>query len=107
MNALNVDQFKLVSNFSRSHSTSGGSCIFTRNTNNLFINTTKTVAMSFCLCRSKPSYKPCILLRNTEIDYKSEVKFLGLCVTEDLTWQAHISSLCHSLSKSFYIIKVL
>lgn len=32
MNVLNIDQFILVSTFSRSYSTSGGSCIFTRNT---------------------------------------------------------------------------
>jgi len=32
MNVLNMDQFRLLSNFSRSYSTSGGSCIFTRNT---------------------------------------------------------------------------
>jgi len=32
MNVLNTDYFRLVSNFSRSHSTSGGSCIFTINT---------------------------------------------------------------------------
>jgi len=31
MNVLNVDQFRLVSNFSN-YSTSGGSCIFIRNT---------------------------------------------------------------------------
>ena len=32
MNVLNIDCFKFVRNFNRSHSTSGGSCIFTRNT---------------------------------------------------------------------------
>jgi hypothetical protein len=32
MNVLNIDQFILVSTFSRSYSTSGGSCIFTINT---------------------------------------------------------------------------
>jgi len=32
MNVLNIDYFRLVSNFSRSHSTSGESCIFTTNT---------------------------------------------------------------------------
>ena len=32
MNVLNIDQFRLVGNFSRSYSTSGGSCIFTINT---------------------------------------------------------------------------
>jgi hypothetical protein len=43
--------------------------------NDLITNTTKTVAMSFLLYRSKPPFKPCILLRNTEIDYVPEVKF--------------------------------
>ena len=32
MNILNIDQFRLVSKFCRSSSTSGGSCIFTKNT---------------------------------------------------------------------------
>ena len=32
MNVLNIDYFRWVSNFSISHSTSGGSCIVTRNT---------------------------------------------------------------------------
>jgi hypothetical protein len=45
---------------------------------------TKTVAMSFHLCHSKPTYKPRILLQNKDIEYKTEVKFLGLCITENL-----------------------
>jgi hypothetical protein len=32
MNILNIDQFRLVSKFCRIYSTSGGSCIFTKNT---------------------------------------------------------------------------
>jgi len=51
--------------------------------NDLIINITKTVAMSFHRCRSKLTYKPRILLQNKEIEYKSEVKFLGLCITEN------------------------
>jgi hypothetical protein len=31
MKILNIDYFRLVSNFSRNHSASGGSCIFIRN----------------------------------------------------------------------------
>jgi hypothetical protein len=72
--------------------------------NDLIINTTKTAATSFHLCRSKPPIKPHILLRNTEIDYKPEVNFLGMSITENLSWHAHICSLCHSLSKTFFII---
>jgi hypothetical protein len=36
-----------------------------------------------------------------------EVKFLGMYITENLSWQAHIRSLCHSLSKTYYMIKSL
>jgi retron-type reverse transcriptase len=53
--------------------------------NDLIINTTKTVAMSFHLCHSRPPFKPRILSRNTEIDYMPEVKFLGMCITENLS----------------------
>jgi hypothetical protein len=75
--------------------------------NDLIVNTTKTVAMSFHLCQSKPPYKPSILLQNTEIAYMPEVKFLGMYIMENLSWQAHIRSLCQSLSKTNYIIKSL
>ena len=67
----------------------------------LLINTTKTAAMSFCLCRSKPPFKPRILLQNTEVEYMPQIKFLGMCVTENLSWHAHIYSLCNSFSKTF------
>ena len=58
--------------------------------NDLIVNTTKTVAMSFHLCHSKPPYKPSIVLQNSEITYKTEVKFLGMNITENLNWQAHM-----------------
>jgi hypothetical protein len=73
--------------------------------NDLIINTTKTVAMPFHLCCSKRPFKPHILLQYTEIYYMSEVKFLGICITENLSWHTHICYLCHSLSKTYYIIK--
>jgi hypothetical protein len=73
--------------------------------NNFCINTAKTAAMSFHLCRSKPPFKSRILLRNTEVKYKPRVKFLGMRIIENLGWHAHICSLCHSLSRTFLIIK--
>jgi len=73
--------------------------------NDLIINSTKTVAMSFHLCCSKLAFKPHILIQNKEIKYKTEVKFFGLCITENLGWQTHIRFLCHSSSKTFFILK--
>jgi hypothetical protein len=66
--------------------------------NDLIENTIKTDAMTFHLCQSKPPYKPCIVIQNTEIAYKTEVKFLGMYyITENLNWQTHIYQLCRSL----------
>jgi len=73
--------------------------------NDLIINSSKTVARSFHLYHSKPTYKPHILLQNKDIKYKSEVKFLGLYITENLNWRAHIRYLCNNLSKYVFVIK--
>jgi hypothetical protein len=73
--------------------------------NYITVNTTQTVAMSFHLCQSKPSYKPNILLQNTEITSMSEVQFLAMYITESVIWRAHIHSLCLRLSKTCYMIK--
>jgi len=73
--------------------------------NDFVVNTTKTAAMSFYLSHSKPSFKPPIYIRNTEIHYNSEVNFLGMRINETLSWHTHMCSLCHSLSKTFFIIK--
>ena len=43
--------------------------------NDLIVNTNKTVAMTFQLCKLKPPCSPCIVIQNTEIAYKTEVKF--------------------------------
>jgi len=72
----------------------------------LIINISKIVAMSFHLGHLKPTYKPHILLQNKDIEYKSEVKFLGLYITENLKWQTHICYLCNNLSKYVFIIKL-
>jgi hypothetical protein len=56
----------------------------------LIVNTSKTVAMSFYLCPSNSPCKPCIVLFNTDITYKSKVKFLGMYITDNLSWKVHI-----------------
>ena len=73
--------------------------------NDLLISTTKAAAMLLYLCHSKPPFKRRILLQNTEVEYMPEVKFLGMRITDNLSWHAYICSLCHSLSKIFFIIQ--
>jgi hypothetical protein len=45
----------------------------------------KTNKWQFHLHRSKPHFIPRILLQNTEVKYITEVKFLGMRITENLS----------------------
>jgi hypothetical protein len=57
--------------------------------NNLIINIEKTAAMSFHSRHTRPSLRPQITFKNIKITYQSELRFLGIYVTENLTWGAH------------------
>jgi hypothetical protein len=61
------------------------------NKNDLVVNTIKTVAMSFHYRQLTP-LKPIIYIQNSKISYKSEVKFLGIYIMENLNWQSHFKS---------------
>ena len=75
--------------------------------NDLVVNNTKTVALSFHSSHSKATLKPNIFFQNLKIEYKPEVTSLGIHIMENLNWHAHIKFLCSSLSKTYYMIKVL
>jgi hypothetical protein len=59
--------------------------------NNLTINIGITVAMAYHTKQSKFLMRPKITYRNTDIAYKSDTKFLGIHITENLKWTTHIS----------------
>lgn len=77
------------------------------NINDLVVNTDKTCAISFHTYQKPTPIKPLILFKDKTIDYKSEMKFLGLKITDTLAWHTHIYSLSSSLSKSYFMIKSL
>jgi len=52
--------------------------------NSLMINVGKTVAMSFHTKQNRFPKRPRITFRNIDIVYKSESKFLGIRITENL-----------------------
>jgi hypothetical protein len=68
--------------------------------NNLMINIRKTVAMSYHTKQSKFWIRPKII---TDIAYKSDTKFLGIDITENLKWTAHDNILRLQLRKVCYI----
>jgi hypothetical protein len=51
--------------------------------------------------------RPKIIFKNLEIAYKSELRFLGLCITRNQKWDAHTRALSSKLGKVVYIIKSL
>ena len=69
------------------------------------INIGKTVAMSYHRKQSRFLMRPKITYRNTDIAYKSDTKFLGIHITENLKWTTHIHILRLQLRKVCYIIK--
>jgi hypothetical protein len=75
--------------------------------NNLIINIEKTAAMSFHSKHTRFSLRPQITFKNINITYQSELRFLGIYITENLTWGAHARSLRAKLCKVIYIVKTL
>ena len=72
--------------------------------NDLIVNIDKTWAILFHPHQNNHPTRPHITFKNNEIAYSSELKSLGLFITETLAWHAQIHSLCASLSKSYYIM---
>ena len=69
------------------------------------INTEKTSAMSYHTTQNKDPMRPKITYKNKEIAYKSNTKFLGIYITENLKWTTHLNTLRQQLCKVCYIIK--
>ena len=66
--------------------------------NGLAINLKKTVYMIFSRGRNCDLNKPLVIL-NKNIERKSETRFLGIIVDENLKWTSHIKSLQSKMSR--------
>ncbi|CAL4070278.1 unnamed protein product [Meganyctiphanes norvegica] len=73
--------------------------------NKLIINLTKTHSMLFSnkRCERKIS----IRVNNTVLEQKSECKFLGIIVDDQLNWKAHINYISSKISKTIAILRLL
>jgi len=75
--------------------------------NNLMINIGKTVVMSYHTKQSRFLMRSKITYRYTDIAYKSDKKFLGIRITENLKCTTCICILRLQLGKVCYIIKLV
>jgi hypothetical protein len=75
--------------------------------NHLIINTEKTKVLFIQGRRPTPIYRPVFCLNNKEIIFSSNVKFLGIYITENLSWATHTQYIRQKLNKALYLIKSL
>jgi hypothetical protein len=72
--------------------------------NHLIINIEKNRALPGK--RSNPIHRP-FCLNGKEINYSSNVKYLGIYITENLFWATHTHHVHQKLNKALYFIKSL
>ncbi|PNF39982.1 hypothetical protein B7P43_G15963 [Cryptotermes secundus] len=75
--------------------------------NHLIINIEKTKALFFQGRGPRQIDKPELYLNNKKITYTANLKFLGIYITENLSWSSHIHHLVQKLNKTIYLIKSL
>ena len=64
-----------------------------------------TVAMLFHTKQNIFPIRTNITFQNMDIAYKSELKLLGIHITDNLKWNAHVCSSSLKLNKVLYLIK--
>ena len=62
--------------------------------NHLTINANKTKFMLISHRRNLPKNFPTLYINNIQIDSVSHFKYLGIWISEDLTWSKHVESIC-------------
>jgi hypothetical protein len=75
--------------------------------NNLIINSEKTFAVLFHPKQKRVPLRPQINFKTMEITYQSELRFLGIYITENLKWDAHTRVLRAKLCEVVYMIKTI
>jgi hypothetical protein len=75
--------------------------------NDLIITTEKTKELFFQGRSLSTIYKPDLYLNTKAITYTSNLKFLGMYITETLSWASHIQYLTQKQNEALYLIKYL
>jgi hypothetical protein len=75
--------------------------------NSPIVNTVKTSAISFHSTQNKSPALPRVSLKDRDIPFSTETKFLGVYIQENVKWTAHIKNLSSKLNTSLYMIKSL
>ena len=63
--------------------------------------------MSFHTTQNKKPLLPHVIFAGRDIPYKTETKFLGIHINENMKWNNHIKYLSSKLNTSYYMISSL
>jgi hypothetical protein len=75
--------------------------------NELILNIRKSCALSFHPRQRIRVCRPRIIYNDQLIPYITDVKLLGIQITEQLSWNTHVKFICPNLNKAYFIIKML
>ena len=67
--------------------------------NNLSLNTTKCKFMVITRLRKKSTPVPLLTLNNQPLERVSSYKYLGVTITEDLSWSTHVNDITKKARK--------
>ena len=70
------------------------------------LNESKCKEMTITFSRSNSAFDP-ITINNKNCELVSSAKLLGLIVSNDLKWNAHVESICKKIAKRLYFLRQL
>ena len=73
--------------------------------NKLYVNTSKSSCMKFTNRHNVPDLK--INVNNTILDNETDVKYLGVHISNDLSWHVQISAVCKKLGHGIQVLRKL
>jgi hypothetical protein len=74
----------------------------------VFVNCTKTNFINFNLLRNKEeNFKGHIMMDESELTEVKSIKYLGIIIDQNLTWEPHINNLCNNISSSLFCLGYL
>ncbi|KAK2917334.1 hypothetical protein Q8A73_004080 [Channa argus] len=74
--------------------------------NNLTLNTDKTKEMIMDMRKERRTHQP-LFIRELEVDRVSSFKYLGVHISEDLTWTPHVTQLVKKAQQWLYFLRRL
>ena len=71
--------------------------------NDMKINATKTKEIIIDFSKTEKHFLP-VTVNGTEIERVSQAKVLGITISNDLTWDCHVNSICKKAGKRLYLL---